>query len=63
VAAHIKDDHRAAARAFLDGDDDTDLDDVSRGDADDILDLEAIEIIHEEDAQPADTDRAKSEPV
>jgi 4a-hydroxytetrahydrobiopterin dehydratase len=44
VAAHVTDDHRAAARAALEGGDDADLDDVAKGDADDILDLEAIEV-------------------
>ena len=60
VAAHITDDHREAARAFLDGGSDADLDDLAKGDADDILDLEAIEI-RQDDVAPearADNDRA-----
>lgn len=50
VAAHVTDDHRAAARAALESGDETDLDDVSKGEADDILDLEAIEVQPEERA-------------
>ena len=60
VAAHVTDDHRAAARAALDGGDDVDLEDIAQGDADDILDLEAIEVHMDE---PAPNATADNDPV
>ncbi|MEM8878528.1 MAG: YkvA family protein [Pseudomonadota bacterium] len=61
VAAHVTDDHRAAARAALEDGDDADLEDIAKGDADDILDLEAIEVRSDDAAPtaPADNDPVK----